>query len=77
MSITQSEHTLAGAKPADVTMLRTFVVDYRPEHAGLLAPHIRSFLGEGEPPASTLIGVQALAAPGLLVEIDAIAVVGG
>jgi enamine deaminase RidA (YjgF/YER057c/UK114 family) len=47
-------------------------------HAGLL-PVFRSvrdrFINLQRPPASTLIGVAALALPGLLVEIDAIAVV--
>ena len=28
-----------------------------------------------EPPASTWVGVQALAAPGLLIEIEAVAVI--
>ena len=65
----------AGASPSDLTMVRTFVVDYRPEHAGVLGPPFRDFLAGAAPPASTLIGVQSLAAPGLLIEIDAFAVV--
>lgn len=65
----------AGAAPSDLTMVRTFVVDYRPEHAGVLTPLYRDFLAGATPPASTLIGVQSLAAPGLLIEIDAIAVI--
>jgi enamine deaminase RidA (YjgF/YER057c/UK114 family) len=32
-------------------------------------------LGDASPPASTLVGVQALASPDFLIEIDAIAVV--
>jgi len=67
----------AGASPSDVTMLRTFIVDYKPEYAGLIAPHMKAFLGGAPPPASTLLGVQSLAAPGLLIEIDAVAVVAG
>ncbi len=66
----------AGASPADLTMLRTYIVDYKPEFAGLLAPHFNQFLGGASPPASTWVGVQALAAPGLLIEIEAVAVTG-
>jgi enamine deaminase RidA (YjgF/YER057c/UK114 family) len=64
----------AGASPSDITMLRTYVVDYQAEFAAKLAPHFERFF-EGRPPASTRVGVQALAAPGLLIEIEAIAVV--
>ena len=65
----------AGASPADLTMLRTYIVDYKPEYAGLLAPHFGRFLGGASPPASTWIGVQSLAARELLIEIEAVAVV--
>ena len=65
----------AGATPADVTMLRTYIVEYDPKYAAALAPLFERFF-EGRPPASTRVGVQALAAPGLLIEIEAIAVVG-
>jgi enamine deaminase RidA (YjgF/YER057c/UK114 family) len=64
----------AGATPEDVAMLRSYIVDYRVEYGALLAPHFERFF-QGRPPASTRIGVQALAAPGLLIEIEAIAVV--
>jgi enamine deaminase RidA (YjgF/YER057c/UK114 family) len=67
--------TAAGASPADVTMLRTYIVDYKPEYAAMLAPHFERFLAGARPPASTWVGVQALAAPGLLIEIEAVAVV--
>ena len=65
----------AGASPADITMLRTYIVDYQPEYAGLLAPHFGRFLAGASPPASTWIGVQSLAAAELLIEIEAVAVV--
>jgi enamine deaminase RidA (YjgF/YER057c/UK114 family) len=65
----------AGASAADVTMLRTYIVDYTAEYAPKLAPHFDEFFG-GRPPASTRVGVQALAAPGLMIEIEAIAVIG-
>jgi len=64
----------AGASPANVAMLRTYVVDYRPELAAQLTAPFEDFFG-GQPPASTRIGVQALAAPVLMIEIEAVAVV--
>jgi enamine deaminase RidA (YjgF/YER057c/UK114 family) len=64
----------AGASPADVTMMRTYVVDYRAELAREIDPHFARFY-DGKPPASTRVGVQALAAPGLRIEIEAVAVV--
>ena len=53
----------------------TFVVDYRLE----LLPSIRAareaVFGD-HLPASTLVGVQALARPELLIEVEAVAVAG-
>lgn len=64
----------AGATPADVTKVTMFIVNYRPELRPLLAEARSQFVGSGEPPASTLVGVQALADPAWLLEIEAIAV---
>lgn len=64
----------AGASPADVTMLRSYIVNYRPEFAAPLAAPFEKFFG-GRRPASTQVGVQALVAPGLMIEIEAVAVV--
>jgi enamine deaminase RidA (YjgF/YER057c/UK114 family) len=64
-----------GATPADLTSLRVYVVDYEPAHAGALAPVLARFLDGAPPPAQTLLGIKALAAPGLRIEIEAFAVV--
>lgn len=64
-----------GADFSDVVKMTTYIVDYIPEHRDVLGT-IRDELLEGALPASTLIGVQALAAPEYLIEIEAIAVVG-
>jgi enamine deaminase RidA (YjgF/YER057c/UK114 family) len=64
----------AGAKPEDITMLHTYIVDYDMGEAAKLDPHFERFFA-GKRPASTRLGVQALAVPGLLIEIDCVAVV--
>ena len=65
----------AGATPADVVKVNTYVVNYRPaDYPIIREARARVFEGQN-PPASTLIGVQALAVEELLIEIDAIAVV--
>ena len=66
----------AGAGFEDVVKLTYYIVGYRPE---LLAPirEVRSeYLPKAEPPASTLVGVDALFMDGVLIEVEAIAVVG-
>jgi len=65
----------AGASPADVTSLRIYVAGYEPAHAALLGPVLGRFFAGGPPPAQTLLGVQALAMPDLLIEIEATAVI--
>jgi enamine deaminase RidA (YjgF/YER057c/UK114 family) len=64
----------AGATPVDVTKITIYVVDYKPELRPLLG-EARSAVFGGTLPASTLVGVQALAEPGYLIEIEAIAVI--
>ena len=64
----------AGASAAEVVKLTTFVVNYRPEVRAQIAEARAAFLHGAPPPASTLVGVQALAEPGYLIEIEAIAV---
>lgn len=71
-------HRLAsvGAKPSDVVKITTYVVGYRQEdHIAGLVEANKSFFGEEHLPANTLIGVERLAVPELLVEIEAIAYV--
>ncbi len=65
----------AGASPADVVRIMTFVVDYRPEYAAVLGQAMAEFFGADNLPAATLVGVQALAMPEFLVEVQATAVV--
>lgn len=65
----------AGAGFEDVVKLTVYVVNYRPESLDALREVRGALLGEVAVPASTLVGVQALARDGLLIEVEAIAVV--
>ena len=67
----------AGATPNDVVFTRVFLVNYRPEYAAVLSPLLEQFYAGGPPPGSTWLGVQALAVPGFLIEIEATAVIAG
>lgn len=66
----------AGASPADVVRLRTYVVNHSPEKLGPVLGEIGAFYAGAVPAANTFIGVQTLALPELLIEIEATAVVG-
>ncbi len=61
----------AGAKPADVVRMRTYVVDHRPEYLEPIGMAIAEFYGDVTPAANTLIGVKALALPDFLIEAAA------
>jgi enamine deaminase RidA (YjgF/YER057c/UK114 family) len=65
----------AGASPSDVTKITTFVVGYRPEMLPVIGEARTALFGSVAPPASTLVGIQALARPEYLVEVEAIAVI--
>jgi enamine deaminase RidA (YjgF/YER057c/UK114 family) len=65
----------AGAGYADIVKITTYVVNYRPEQRTVIGKVRAPFFAAGEPPASTLVGIAALALPDWLVEIEAVAVV--
>jgi enamine deaminase RidA (YjgF/YER057c/UK114 family) len=65
----------AGASYADIAKITTYVVNYKPEHRTIIGRARAPFFANGTPPASTLVGVTALAVPEWLVEIEAVAVV--
>ena len=67
----------AGATPADVVKIRIFVKDFEPaQYPTIAEARLANFPTEDQWPASTMIGVRALAAESLRVEIEAIAVGG-
>lgn len=62
----------AGGTIANIVKLNTYLIDLR--HRTELAQIREEFFGK-RAPASTLVGVTALAQPGWLIEIEAIAVI--
>jgi enamine deaminase RidA (YjgF/YER057c/UK114 family) len=68
--------TAAGASFADVVKITTYVVNYQPERRPIISEARAPFFAGRPPPASTLLGVAALALPEWLIEIEAVAVIG-
>ena len=64
----------AGGELSDIVMWKIYVTDR--EYGARLAPVRREFLTK-DLPAATLLVVAGLASPDYLIEIDAVAVVGG
>jgi len=64
----------AGGTLRDVVALRIYVVDYQAESGTAVGTALREFFSPENPPASTWIGVSALAVPEFLIEIEATAV---
>jgi len=82
----QVEHTFenlkhalaaAGATFADVVKVTYFVVGLKPDMVGAVREVRRKYLDAANPPASTLVGVEALVVPDWLIEIEVIAVLPG
>jgi len=63
----------AGAQVSDVVRLRTYVVNHNPALLEPIGRAIGEFYGDITPAANTWIGVQALALPEFLIEIEATA----
>ena len=64
----------AGARPEQVTKLTIYVVHHRPEYLLDISEARVAVFGDHKP-ADTLVGVETLAEPGYLFEVEAIAVV--
>jgi enamine deaminase RidA (YjgF/YER057c/UK114 family) len=65
----------AGATTADVVKLNTYVVNFKSADLPVIREVRSQFFPQENMPASTLVGVQALAVEGLLIEIEAVAMV--
>jgi len=65
----------AGATWNDVVVTRLYVVNFKPELLPIIREVRSRFVSPEHPPASTLVGVTALAHPDWLIEIEGTAVV--
>jgi enamine deaminase RidA (YjgF/YER057c/UK114 family) len=65
----------AGATTADVVKMNTYIVNFKSADLPMIREVRSKFFAQENPPASTLVGVQALALEDLLIEVEAIAVV--
>ncbi len=65
----------AGATTADVVKMNTYVVNFKSADLPVIREVRSQFFPQENMPASTLVGVQALAVDGLLIEIEAVAMV--
>ena len=63
-----------GARPEQVAKLTIYVVHHRPEYLPDISAARIAVFGDHKP-TDTLVGVETLAEPGYLIEVDAIAVV--
>src|ERR1041385_8491446 len=64
----------AGGTLKDIVALRIYIVNYQAESATAVGTALREFFSPQNPPASTWIGVSALAVSEFLIEIEATAV---
>jgi enamine deaminase RidA (YjgF/YER057c/UK114 family) len=65
----------AGAEIKNIVSINVYVVDYKTEYLEMIAKATTDFFGSVPPPASTMVGVTALALPPFLIEIEATAVI--
>jgi enamine deaminase RidA (YjgF/YER057c/UK114 family) len=66
---------IAGAAPGDAAKLTIYVVNYSPRDFTGIREAAPEFFPERNPPAGIVIGVQSLPLEGLLIAVDATAVV--
>lgn len=65
----------AGGTWNDVVKINWYVVGFQPEMLPVLREVRAKYVNAAQPPASTLVGVTALANPDFLIEVEAVAVV--
>ncbi|HEV2751602.1 MAG TPA: RidA family protein [Gemmatimonadales bacterium] len=66
---------IGGARPTDVAKLTIYVVNYSSKDLEVIQQAAPEFFPPRNPPAGTVIGVQSLPQDGLLIAVDATAVV--
>jgi enamine deaminase RidA (YjgF/YER057c/UK114 family) len=65
----------AGGSFDDVVKITQYVVGLRPEDRPAITEVRSKYLNQVNPPASTMIGVPSLVMEGLLIEVEAVAVI--
>jgi len=65
----------AGATFADVVKINFYILNYQPEDRFIIREVRDRYIPAENPPANTLVGVAALAVEGLLLEVEAVAVI--
>ena len=65
----------AGAGFEDIVKVTYYIVGYRPEQLPAIREVRSEYLPRSNPPASTLVGVEALFMDDVLIEVEAIAVI--
>jgi enamine deaminase RidA (YjgF/YER057c/UK114 family) len=65
----------AGGELKDVCRLTIYVIDYNPGMLDTIAGVLNSFFDKDALPVNTLLGIQALALPEFLVEMEATAMI--
>ena len=65
----------AGGTLADVCRLTIYIVNYNPDMLETIAAELNKAFDKDALPANTLLGIQALAVPGFMVEMEASAVI--
>jgi enamine deaminase RidA (YjgF/YER057c/UK114 family) len=66
---------IAGVSPSDVIQLKVYVVGFKPADWATIRGAGAEFFPQRNPPAGTVLGVAALPRDGLLIAVDAVAVV--
>ena len=64
----------AGGTRSDIVSIRIYIVNYKPENAEAVGSAYRDVFTPEVAPATTWVGVAALADPGFLIEVEAVAV---
>ena len=65
----------AGASLKDVCRLTIYIVNYSPDQLEIIGSVLGKFFDKDALPANTLLGIQSLALPEFLVEMEATAVI--
>lgn len=66
---------IAGVSPSDVVQLNVYVVGFKPADWATIKAAGAQFFPQRNPPAGTVLGVSALPREGLLIAVDAVALI--